>query len=186
MISTLVLVVYLIVIIFCFCAAIWLCASLVHLILGDAPFVPVMDHALKPIVELLDLDDASTFVEVGCGDGKVLVAASVKFPQVRMIGIERNLVPYLLARFKTRNLPNVEIVRQDIFTYDFSAATHLYTYLFPAVMNGLYGRFQSQLQPGTVLISCDFMFSEKYPVRSIDIAPSDKTILAKRLHVYRW
>lgn len=184
--STLLLVVYLIFFVICIGIALWLVQSLIHMILGNAPFVPVQDHALSVIINELELNDESVFIDIGCGNAKVLVAASRQFPNTKMIGIEYSIIPYLLALWNTRTIPTISIVRNNLFAYDFSRATHLYAYLFPNMMPQLYRHLSDQVAPGTMLISCDFKFAEKQPVKTIDLLPGQQTLLSRKLYMYRW
>ncbi|MDB4984399.1 MAG: putative methyltransferase [Patescibacteria group bacterium] len=179
-------VIYFLTMILLLVATVWIVFSLLRSTLfGHAPFIPVMDHAIDPILSELDLGQDSLFIEIGCGNGKVLVAATQKFPQTKMIGIEHDLVPYFIARFNTRKLPNVSIVRQNFFSYDFSKATHLFAYLLPGVMDDLGGKLDRELQPGTILVSCDFKISRKQPLRIVTVS-AKKSDLAKNLFIYKW
>jgi SAM-dependent methyltransferase len=186
MISTLVSVVYIFFILGIFLIATWLCFSLIKLVQGEAPFVPVMDHALDQIVSELELNNDSYFLELGCGDGKVLIAATKLFPKTTMVGIERSLIPYLIAKWKTRNLKNVTIIRGDIFDYNPSSATHVYTYLFPVIMDRLLPHLEHYVHNGTKLVSCDFAFTKKQPLRSVQIHHPDRSGLARKLHIYKF
>ncbi len=186
MISAVALFLYGLLFVACLGIAVWLVSSLIQLVLGDAPFVPVADHAVAPLIKELNLNKTSVLIDIGCGNGKVLAAASRQFPDTQMVGIERNIAPYLMACWHTRRFKNVTITRKDFFACDFSQATHLYTYLFPKIMDQLLPQIQHQIRPGTVLVSCDFPFSEKAPIRTVDMESSGKKTLAKKLYVYEF
>ncbi len=195
MISTLIFAAYVLLFVVMIVATAWLLISVIQVLFGVSPFIPVQNHALDAIVSEIAVnglgnssetltDRTPLLIDIGCGDAKVLVHASRKFPTLRMIGIERNPLPYLIAQWKTRNHPNIQIVRADLFHYDYSKATHLYAYLFPEVMDRLLPRLKNQVAPGTALVSCDFPFSQKEAVRVQEIAPGQKKTFAKKLLTY--
>ncbi|MEK7211069.1 MAG: hypothetical protein AAB731_00360, partial [Patescibacteria group bacterium] len=83
------------------------------------------------------------------------------------------------------NPRNVKILRKNFFRADLSAATHIFTYLFPKPMNELLPKFKKELKPGARVVSCDFLFKEKEPAEIIELHRS-KNQLARRLYVYEF
>jgi SAM-dependent methyltransferase len=124
------------------------------------PYVPISRKLFPFIEQELALGDNSVFYDLGCGDGKVVAYIAKKYPGVQCVGIEFSLMPYLLSRYRTRNLPNVTIKHRNFLTEDISQATHIYLYLFPVLMPKLLQKFQAELQNGTKVLSCDFKFPE--------------------------
>jgi len=165
-----------------------LLAVYIFLIVGkcltQAPFLPVLRNTKRKAIEYLQLQDNSVFYDLGCGDGRVLLEASNQNPKVRCIGIELAPLPYLLARIRTRNYKQIHIQRKNIFTVPLHNATHVYMYLMPKMMNALLPRLMSDLQPGTKLISCDFMFKDKVPIETIEVA--QKGHHSQKLYIYEF
>ncbi len=60
-------------------------------------------------------------VDLGCGCGSLLIPLAKRFPENSFVGYEWSLFPYLLAKWRTRNLRNVTIWRADFFKADLSA-----------------------------------------------------------------
>lgn len=118
------------------------------------------------MIKALELSDFSVFYDLGCGDARVLVEAKKLYPQIVCRGIEKDGLAFFLARLKVRN-KNIEIKRGDIFEEDLSGASHIFTYLFPELMDELLPKLEKELKPGARLVSCAFAFSKKQPASVI-------------------
>ena len=92
---------------------------------------------------MVPLDKDDIFVDIGCGDGRILKEASKS--GCFSIGIEIN--PELATR--ASQIPNVKIINKDALEYDYSIATVVYMYLYPDLME----KIIPKLVPGTVVVS---------------------------------
>lgn len=79
------------------CLVIFLCFSAVVLV--GPPYLPTLRKPLLAALDLLDLKPGQTMIELGCGDGRVLVAAARRGWQV--VGIELNPLLALWCRLYT-------------------------------------------------------------------------------------
>lgn len=154
------------------------------------PFVSVPHEILPDIVKTLDLKEGSTFYDLGSGDGRILFYISEHIPKVNVIGIENNPFPLLFSRIQLwwRNIwknNDISILFKDFFLCDISNATHIFTYLYPNVMDDLLPKFDRELKPGTKVISISFKFTQKQPIAEIDIKRG-KYRLARKLYVYEF
>lgn len=153
----------------------------------QAPFIPVPKTILPTIVKILDVRDDSIVYDLGCGDGRLLISCFQSNPRGTYVGIEKAIFPFWLARFKLRKIrsENVKIIRQNFFNCDLSSATHIFTYLYSQPMDLLLPKLQRELKPGARLVSCDFPFKNKKPLKVIDLnRPIRK--LGKKLYVYKF
>lgn len=155
---------------------------------NKAPFVTSSSAVLKDINHALDIKDDSVVYDLGCGDGRVLFYLSRVNNKAKYIGIENGAFPFLLSKAgnyynkkKTNN--EVEILRKNFFNQDLSNATHIFTYLYPNVMDDLLSKFDKELKPGTRLVSLSFKFTNKIASREIDLNRS-KYKLGRKLYVY--
>lgn len=156
---------------------------------GNAPFVPIRSRVIpeveKLFVEHAPITDTSVMIDPGCGDGKVLTYFAKKYPAARFVGIEINWLPYFIAKFSSRTLNNVSIVRRDIFKYDYSHATHIFTYLFPELIDPLYTRITDQASRPLAIVTCDFASKKLSPAVTVDLTSAKRDLgLAKRLYLY--
>lgn len=154
------------------------------------PFVTASRGVLKDIKEAFSLADDSVVYDLGCGDGRILFYLATSSPKAKYIGIEHSTFPFILAKLgsflnykKTGN--NVEILQADFFKKDLSNATHIFTYLYPNLMDELLSKFEKEFKPGTKLVSLSFKFTNKTPFKEIDLARS-KYKLGRKLYVYQF
>jgi hypothetical protein len=116
------------------------------------------------------------------------VAKFVK--DAKYIGIENVTFPLILARVrawwhKKKNGTTIEILNQDFFHRDLSDATHIFTYLYPNVMDDLLPKLDRELKPGTRLVSVTFKFTQKQPIAEFDLKRS-KYKLARKIYLYQF
>lgn len=63
------------------------------------PYLPTLQPQVKASLDLLDIKPGQTMLELGCGDGKLLVAAAQRGWYV--IGIELNPILVLVCKLRT-------------------------------------------------------------------------------------
>ncbi|MES2563215.1 MAG: class I SAM-dependent methyltransferase [Pseudomonadota bacterium] len=118
--------------------------------------VPLFFSSARSLEALTDLLPAGpiSFLDVGCGDGRVIRGLAAARPASRFMGIEQALAPWLLARLRCMaNRYACSVVRGDFWKHDFSSYDVVYAYLSPAVMPELWVKAQREMRPGTRLIS---------------------------------
>ena len=157
------------------------------LLFAPAPFIPTPDEVVPKIVQALDLQPGQTFYDLGCGDGKILLACRANQPEAKLIGIERSWLPYLIARFKTRHAPKdkIAIWRASLLKRDLSSADRMFVYLFPGLMAKLLVKLQKEAKPGLKVVSLDFEFKDKTPIEIIDLKRPIKA-LGQKLRIYQF
>lgn len=105
-----------------------------------------------------DLEASATVYELGCGWGALLIALARAFPQARICGIEISPLPYWVARWRTRKLPNVCLFRGNFHDCDLSDAQAVTCYLMIKPMPALAGLLDRMLKPGTPVVTVTFAF----------------------------
>ncbi|PLZ02124.1 hypothetical protein CY652_12170 [Burkholderia sp. WAC0059] len=108
-----------------------------------------------------DLPGQAVVYELGSGWGSLVVALAKAFPDARIRGIEWSPLPYWVARFRTRNLPNVRLTRANFYACDLRDAHAVTCYLMMKPMKKLAGQFDRMLRPGTAVVSLAFWFRER-------------------------
>ena len=94
-------------------------------------------------------------VDLGCGDGRVLRAASRRYG-VKAVGYELNPMAYLRARLQCLGRPGIRVVRRNFWRADLSRADVVFCYLFPDVMARMAEKIRTGAKPGAVVVSCNF------------------------------
>jgi len=139
----------------------------VSIVGSGAPFVPVPAKSVPGIVDALELKEGSVVYDMGCGDGRILLSALEKVPNIRAVGIEKAFLPYMLAKWKLRGT-SAELTHGDFFKTDLRDATHVVLYLLPSLMEKIEKKLQAELRSDAVVLAIDFSFKEKVPLRVIE------------------
>jgi len=107
-----------------------------------APISPTPDHIIKTFLPHLKLDSSKLMVDLGCGDGRWLLAAS-KLTKCRSFGIDLDEDRLKIANqsITEQNLNDrVEVQRRDVFDFvkndsnEFLIADVMILYLFRDAM----------------------------------------------------
>lgn len=157
---------------------------------SKVPFTSVPSSILNDIYRILGIKEESVVYDLGCGDARVLFYAASRMPKATYMGIENSPLPLILSRvrawwYKIKTGTKVSIINKDFFERDLSDATHIFTYLYPHVMDDLLPKFDRELKPGTRLVSASFKFTQKQPIAEFDLARGTYK-LAQTLYVYEF
>jgi len=129
-------------------------------ILRGAPYVPTLDPQARAALELLDLKPGQTLLELGCGDGKVLVTAARA--GLNVVGIELNPFLVVVSRLRTwRYRKQVRVLWGDFWQRDWPECDAVFAFLLGRFMGRLDARMRQLRKP---LVS----FAFKVPERAID------------------
>lgn len=101
------------------------------------PYLPTMNKQVESALDMLDLQPGQTLLELGCGDGKVLVAAARRGLQVT--GVELNPLLVLLCLARTwRYRGQVKVVMGNYWnTATWPAADGIFGFVLPKYMTKL-------------------------------------------------
>lgn len=98
-----------------------------------APYVPTLSKNMQVALDLLNLKSGQTMVELGCGDGKVVLAAAKRGWKV--VGYELNPVLAAIAWLRTiRYRKQVTIVWGNFFTKQLPPADGVFCFIMPKFM----------------------------------------------------
>jgi SAM-dependent methyltransferase len=132
-----------------------------------APYLPTLRPQIQTAFELLDMKPGQTLLELGCGDGKVLLAAAQAGYTV--IGIELNPVLVLIARLRTRKYHDqVRIIWGDFWRTPWPQSDGVFVFLLD--------RFMPKLE--------DKMRVYKRPLASVTFKIPGKTVLREQNGVF--
>jgi SAM-dependent methyltransferase len=124
----------------------------------DVPYVPTTDEAVDGMLKLAGITSADVVYDLGCGDGRIVIAAARKFGS-RGVGIDINPVRINEAKENARKAGVEKLVRfeeGDLFTADIHEATVVTLFLLPNVNLRLRPRLLQDLKPGTRIVSNTF------------------------------
>jgi len=98
--------------------------------------------------------------DLGCGDGRIIVTAARRYG-AKAVGIELDPLRFLWCQILITVLglrDRVRIVYGDFFKQDLSAASVVTCYLLTVTNKKLEGKFKSELNPDTRVVSNYFIF----------------------------
>lgn len=123
----------------------------------DVIWLPTPDELVRRLLQMARLGPRDTLVDLGSGDGKIVIAAARDF-RARARGIEYDGRLVELARHHARAAGVDAMARfeeADIFTVDFSDADVVAMYLLPLLNLRLRPQLL-QMRPGTRLVAHQF------------------------------
>lgn len=141
----------------------WLLALLIlsgflYVVFFGAPYVPTwqvdIDHALKQA----KLKRGQVFVDLGCGDGKVLVAAAKRGAKV--VGYEINPILWLISWWRVRPYHG-RVYLKSFWRAELTDADVVFAFLATRFMAKFERVMGAKLRSGTTLISYVFELPHK-------------------------
>ncbi len=133
---------------------------------SKSPFVPSEVFFFKRGLELLNLEKGDRFLDIGCGDGRVVFACEKEYPNlVRYGGIERISLLVFVANLKRLFREQKEKIffkRADARKYDYTECNKVFMYLLPEFVAELMPMLEKQLPPKSIVVSIAFVIPEKY------------------------
>jgi SAM-dependent methyltransferase len=145
----------------------------------NTPYVASEPRIVNAMLELAGVTGSDTVYDLGCGDGRIVIAAAQKYG-ARGIGIDIN--PSLIeeARVNARQAGvdnRVSFETNDLFDVDIHSATVVALYLLPDVNLRLRPRLLRELKPGTRVVSHAFDMGDWKP---------EKQLVVEGEHIYLW
>jgi SAM-dependent methyltransferase len=130
---------------------------LIYSTLKGSPYVPTNKKIIEHILKNVKLKKGQTFLEIGCGDGRMLRTAVKKY-QVNGIGIEVNPLIFFWAKFLTRlqKINEIKYYRSDIIRNNLPTADVIYLFLMPKLIEKINHKLKKELNRGTLIISHGF------------------------------
>lgn len=133
--------------------------------ISGAPWVPTRSQHVEQIIKDSGLQKGELFIELGCGDGRLVVAAARA--GARAIGYEVNPVMWLISWLRTlRYRKLVSVKYHSFWGANLSQADVVMTFLMPRRMEQLYAKLQAELKPKARFVSYIFELPHKKPIKT--------------------
>lgn len=131
----------------------------------DVPYVPTPPVVVEEMLRLSEVTRDDFVVDLGSGDGRVVIAAAKKFG-ARGVGVDLDPDRILESVYNASEAGVADRVAfhlQDLFKFPLRQATVITMYLLPSVNIRLRPRLLSELKPGTRIVSHDFDMEDWKP-----------------------
>lgn len=130
-----------------------------------APYLPTLSRQRSEALDMLALKPGQRFVDLGCGDGRLLVAAAQR--GLKATGYEMNPFLFLYAWLRTRRYGrNVKVKLRNFWSADLSQTDGVFVFLLDRFMTRLDQMLSKNSKDHQIkLVSHAFKIPGKRPVR---------------------
>lgn len=144
----------------------------------DVPFVPTPYETVEEMLKLADVGPGDYVIDLGSGDGRIVIAAGKKGAFGHGIDIDPKRISEARRNAEKAGVEDrVLFMEGNLFETDFSNATVVTMYLLNSVNMKLRPHMLEKLKPGTRVVSYYFNMSDWEP---------DKQVLVNNSDVYFW
>jgi len=158
-----------ILIIICFVLIIWLLWSIysIYLLFFGAPFVRSKTEDIEKMMALVHLKKTDKIVDVGCGDGTIVIHVGQQGYKIEGFDINRVLVWRAQRNIEKLKLKtNTKVFTSDVWKTDLSPYSVIFLYGITYMMPGLEKKIQAELKPGSRVVSNFFTFPNWKPIKN--------------------
>jgi hypothetical protein len=145
-----------------------------------APFVGTPMPVVEKMLELAKVDSQDVVYDLGCGDGRIVIAASKKYG-ARGVGIDIDPQRIKESKANAESAGVEELVKfylGDATKVDISEATVVMLYLLPESNELLRPKLEKELKPGTYVVSHNYAIpgweKKEVEVASVNDEEGDK------------
>lgn len=122
-----------------------------------APFAALSQEKIKIMMELLQPVKGKTFLDIGSGDGRIVLEASKR--GLKSFGYEINPLLVFISRRKIKkNNSTGKILLKDYWHEDFSKFNYVTVWGVPSMMGRLEKKLLKDLKPGARVASNHLKF----------------------------
>ena len=136
----------------------------------DVIFVPTPDEVVDAMLKVAGVQSGDVVYDLGCGDGRLVVAAAKLGARGVGIDIDPQRVKEANENVQKNGVGDrVGILNQDLFTTDISEATVVTLYLLPSLNLKLRPKLWRELRPGSRVVSHAFDMGDWKPEQTLDV-----------------
>lgn len=122
-----------------------------------APYYPTARKKVGKMIDAAKLTANDKIIELGSGDGRVLIEIAKRGHEV--VGIEINLLMVIISRIKIFFSPyrnKIKVYWRNFWKFDATGYTVAFCYLFPITMDKVYEKLQKEMNVGSRIVSNSF------------------------------
>ena len=133
---------------------------------AGAIYFPTKDSVVKQMLELAKITPKDTVLDLGSGDGRILIEAARR--GVKAIGYEIDPLLVLTSRQKIKESKLTSLAQvhlKSFWSVDLNQATVITLYLYPKFMKKLQQKLEKELKHPILLVSNVYQFPGKKPLK---------------------
>lgn len=117
-----------------------------------APFAAISKGRIKTMLKLLNPSEGKKFLDLGSGDGRIVIEASKK--SLKAYGYEINPILVLVSKYKLKkNKSNGVILLKDYWGTNLEDFDYITVWGVPRMMKRLERKLLKELKPGAKVVS---------------------------------
>jgi len=137
---------------------------------ADVVYEPTPRGVVETMLDLAQVRGGDVVYDLGCGDGRIVVAAARRGASGVGIEIDPHLVEWARANVLAERVgERVRIWNQDLFLTDLSAASVIALYILPEMNRRLRPKLFRELKVGARVVANGFEVPGWKPDRVIDV-----------------
>lgn len=118
-----------------------------------APYIPTPQSAVEAALALAGVTSGDVVLDLGCGDGRVLITAGERGARGVGIELDPNLVAVCRKTASRKGVADrVEFRSEDILTSEWPPASVVFLFLRAGTLRQLRPRLERELLPGTRVV----------------------------------
>ena len=137
---------------------------------ADVVYEPTPMAVVDTLIVAANVGPKDVVYDLGCGDGRFLVAAARRGATGVGFDLNQNLVEWAAANALAERVEaRVKFEARDLFTVDLSPASVVTLYLLPALNLKLRAKLWKELEVGSRVVSNAFDMGDWAPDRSFEV-----------------
>ena len=145
------------------------------------PYVPTPHAIAERMLSLAKVGPGDYLIDLGSGDGRLVIAAVAKHRAMGAMGIELDagLVKQAAdAASRAGVADRVRFVAGDLFAADIGQASVVTLYLLPGIMGAVEAKLRKELKPGARVVSHDYALPTWEPVEVVTFDSPEKVAIS--------
>ena len=138
--------------------------------LKGAPFAALSQKRVESMIALINPEKGKKMVDLGSGDGRIVLAFAKK--GIQTYGYEINPLLYLISKLKVKRegIKYAKIILSDYWKEDLSQFDYVTVWGTPYMMERLEKKIKKESKPGTLIVSNHLTFPNlKYIMKKDDV-----------------
>ena len=137
----------------------------------DVVIIDTPKSFIKNLLEEVEDRKNIIFYDLGCGNGNIIFPIAKERKNIRIIGIEIGILPYLFCQLKKNILctKNITITKGSFNDISIKDASHVFMYLYPHIVQEMYIKIKNECRSGTKIFCIDFPIENIAPKRQVSI-----------------